>query len=94
MAIPSGVKVFNWVATLYKGSIHFKTPLFYVAIFIFLFSIGGLTGLIVGALATDIHITDTYFVVAHFHYTMFGGTVMIFFAGLHYCFQDDRKNLQ
>jgi cytochrome c oxidase subunit 1 len=84
VAIPSGVKVFNWVATLYKGSIHFKTPLFYVAMFIFLFSIGGLTGMITSALATDVHISDTYFLVAHFHYTMFGGVAMIMFAGLHY----------
>lgn len=84
VAIPSGVKVFNWVATLYKGSIHFKTPLFYVTMFIFLFSIGGLTGMITSSLATDVHISDTYFLVAHFHYTMFGGTAMILFAGLHY----------
>lgn len=84
VAIPSGIKVFNWVATLYKGSIHFKTPLFYVVMFIFLFSIGGLTGMIVSALATDVHISDTYFLVAHFHYTMFGGVAMIMFAGFHY----------
>ncbi|ROL57771.1 cytochrome c oxidase subunit I [Bacteroidetes/Chlorobi group bacterium Naka2016] len=86
VAVPSGVKVFNWVATLYKGSIELRAPLIYVMMFIFLFSIGGLTGLVLGSLATDIHVTDTYFVVAHFHYVMFGGTAVILFAALHYWF--------
>jgi cytochrome c oxidase subunit I len=86
VAIPTGVKVFNWVATLYKGSIVFSTPLFFVMAFIFVFSIGGLTGLVLGALSTDVHLTDTYFVVAHFHYVMFGGMGLIFFGGLHYWF--------
>lgn len=84
VAIPSGVKMFNWVATLYKGSITFSVPLLFVMMFVFLFAIGGLTGLILGSLATDVHVTDTYFVVAHFHYVMFGGTAMIFFAAMHY----------
>lgn len=86
VAIPTGVKVFNWVATLYKGSIVFGVPLFFVMAFIFIFSIGGLTGLVQGALSTDIHLTDTYFIVAHFHYVMFGGMGTIFFAALHYWF--------
>lgn len=86
VAIPTGVKVFNWVATMYKGSIVFSTPLYFTMAFIFIFSIGGLTGLILGSLATDVHVTDTYFVVAHFHYTMFGGMGLIFFAALHYWF--------
>jgi len=84
VAIPSGVKVFNWVATLYRGSISLASPMLYALAFIFLFTIGGLTGLFCGMLAVDIHLHDTYFVVAHFHYVMVGGTVMGFVGGLHY----------
>ncbi len=84
VAIPSGVKVFNWIATMYKGSLRLDTPMLYVLSFLFLFGIGGLTGLFLGSLATDVHLHDTYFVVAHFHYVMMGGTVMGFLAGLHY----------
>jgi len=84
VAIPSGVKLFNWVATLYEGSIRFATPMLYALSFIALFTIGGLTGLFLATLATDIHLHDTYFVVAHFHYVMMGGTVMGFLGGLHY----------
>lgn len=86
VAVPSGVKVFNWVASLYRGSIQMAAPMLFALSFIFLFSIGGLTGLINGALATNVHIHGTYFIVAHFHYTMFGGTAFAFFAGLHYWF--------
>jgi cytochrome c oxidase subunit I len=84
VAIPSAIKVFNWVATLYKGSVELKAPMLFALGFIFLFSIGGLTGLFQGALAVNVHIHDTYFIVGHFHYVMFGGTGFAFFAALHY----------
>src|SRR5213082_2078820 len=84
VAVPSGVKVFNWTATLHKGSIHFTTPMLYALGFIGLFVIGGLTGLFLAALSVDVHVTDTYFVVAHFHYIMVGGMVTAFMGGLHY----------
>jgi cytochrome c oxidase subunit 1 len=84
VAIPSGVKVFNWTATLYNGSISFQSPMLYGLGFIVLFTIGGLTGLFLGTLSVDVHLHDTYFVVAHFHYVMVGGTVIGFVGGLHY----------
>jgi cytochrome c oxidase subunit 1 len=84
VAIPSAVKVFNWTATLYKGSITFETPMLYVFAFIGLFTIGGLTGVFLAAVGIDLHVTDTYFVVAHFHYVMVGGTVTAFLAALHF----------
>jgi len=86
VAIPTGIKIFNWVATLYRGSIAVEVPLLYAVTFIFLFSIGGLTGLVNGALSTDIHVHDTAFIVGHFHYTMFGGAGIGLFAGIHYWF--------
>jgi cytochrome c oxidase subunit 1 len=86
VAVPSGIKVFSWVATMYGGSVDLKTPFLYALGFIFLFSIGGLTGLVNGALSTNVQIHDTAFVVGHFHYVMFGGTGMAFLAGLHYWF--------
>jgi cytochrome c oxidase subunit 1 len=84
VAIPSAVKVFNWTATMYKGSVEMSTPMLYAMAFIGLFTIGGLTGLFLAALGLDIHIHDTYFVVAHFHYVMVGGMVTAYMGGLHF----------
>jgi cytochrome c oxidase subunit 1 len=84
VAIPSAVKVFNWAATLYKGSIVYSTPILYAYGFIGLFTMGGLTGLFLATLAVDVHVTDTYFVVAHFHYIMVGGAVMGYLGGIHF----------
>jgi cytochrome c oxidase subunit 1 len=84
VGIPTGIKIFNWLATMYKGSIDMKTPMWYAMIFLFQFTIGGLTGVMVGALSVDVHLHDTYYVVAHFHYVMMGGTVFAFLGGLHY----------
>ena len=84
VAIPSAIKVWNWLATMYRGSIDLKTPMCYAMGFLFLFAIGGLTGVFLGTLSVDVHLHDTYFVVAHFHYVMFGGTMMGFLAGIHY----------
>ncbi len=84
VAIPTAIKVFSWVATMYKGSIQFNTPMCYALSFLFLFSIGGLTGLFLGALSVDVHLHDTYFVVAHFHYVMMGGTIIAFVGGIHH----------
>jgi len=84
VAIPSAIKVFNWTATMYKGSISFKTPMIYALGFIGLFVIGGLTGLFLAALPVDVHVTDTYFVVAHFHYIMVGGAVSAYLGGIHF----------
>ena len=84
VAVPSAIKIFNWTATMYKGSIRFQTPFIYALGFMGLFVVGGLTGLFLAAMATDIHLTDTYFVVAHFHYVMVGGTIMGFLGGIHF----------
>ncbi len=84
VAIPSAVKVFNWTATLYKSSVSYQTPMLYAFGFIGLFTIGGLTGLFLASLGIDVHVTDTYFVVAHFHYIMVGGAVMGYLGGIHY----------
>ena len=84
VAVPSAIKVFNWTATMHKGWIRFDAPMLYALGFIGLFTIGGLTGLFLACLAYDVYVTDTYFVVAHFHYIMVGGMVTAYFGGLHY----------
>jgi cytochrome c oxidase subunit 1 len=84
VAIPSAIKVFNWMATLYKGSISLETPMLYALGFIGLFTVGGLTGLFLATLGIDMHVHDTYFVIAHFHYIMVGGAVMAYMGGLHF----------
>jgi cytochrome c oxidase subunit I len=84
VAIPSGVKMFNWLGTMYRGNISLETPMLYAISFLLLFAIGGLTGIFLGTLSVDVHLTDTYFVVAHFHYVMMGGTVIAFVGGVHY----------
>jgi cytochrome c oxidase subunit 1 len=84
VAIPSAIKVFNWTATLYKGSVSYQAPMLYAIGFIGLFTIGGLTGVFLATLAVDVHVHDTYFVVAHFHYIMVGGTIMAYLGGIHF----------
>jgi cytochrome c oxidase subunit 1 len=86
VAVPSAIKVFNWTATLYKGHITFDAPVLYAFSFIALFTIGGMTGLMLASLAVDVHVTQTYFIVAHFHYIMVGGAVMAYLGGIHYWF--------
>jgi cytochrome c oxidase subunit 1 len=84
VAIPSAIKVFNWISTMYKGSIDLKTPFFWAASFIFVFMIGGFSGLVLGSLAANVHLHNTHFVVAHFHFIVFGGTGYAFFGAMHY----------
>ncbi|HVO59882.1 MAG TPA: cytochrome c oxidase subunit I [Terriglobales bacterium] len=84
VAVPSAIKVFNWTSTMFKGSVSYATPMLYAFGFIGLFTMGGLTGLFLAALGIDVHVTDTYFVVAHFHYIMVGGMVMAYLGGMHF----------
>lgn len=84
VSIPSAIKVFNWLSTMYRGEIHLRTPMLYALAFMLLFAIGGLTGLFLGALATDVHLHDTYFVVAHFHYVMMGSALIAFIGGMYH----------
>jgi cytochrome c oxidase subunit 1 len=84
VAVPSAIKVFNWTATLYKGSVSFEAPMLFALGFVALFTVGGMTGLFLAALGMDMHVHDTYFVIAHFHFIMVGGTVMAYMGGLHY----------
>ena len=84
IAVPTAIKVFSWVATMYKGRIQFTPPMMYAFSFLALFMIGGLTGVVCGALSLDVHIHDTYFVVAHFHYVMMGGAIISYIGGLHH----------
>ena len=84
IAIPSAIKVFNWTATMYKGSVQMDTPMIYALGFIGLFTVGGLTGLFLSTLGTDIHLHDTYFIIAHFHFIMVGGAMMGYLGGLHF----------
>jgi len=86
VAVPSAIKVFNWTATMHRGSISYDTPMLYAFGFIGLFTIGGLTGLFLATLAIDVHTTDTYFVIAHFHYIMVGGMVLAYLGGVHFWF--------
>ena len=86
VAIPTGVKVFSWLGTMYKGSLRMDVPMLYAFGFLFVFTIGGLTGVFLAVVSVDVHLTDTYFVIAHFHYVMVGGTLLAFLGGLHYWF--------
>ena len=86
VAVPSAIKTFNWLSTLYKGDIRLCTPMVYILMTIFLFTIGGVTGLFLGSLSTDVHLTDTYFIVAHFHYVMMGSTLFAFLGGVYHWF--------
>ena len=84
ISIPSAIKVFNWLSTMYKGSVRLDTPMWYALAFLWMFTVGGLTGMFLGSMGTDVHLHDTYFIVSHFHYVMVGSIMFAYFGGLHY----------
>jgi len=84
IAVPTGVKFFNWIGTMWRGSVSFETPMLYTMGFLVTFLFGGLTGIILSAPPLDFHVSDSYFVVAHFHYTVFGTVVFLMFAGFYF----------
>jgi cytochrome c oxidase subunit 1 len=84
IAVPTAIKIFNWLATMYRASIHLDTPMLYALAFLWVFTIGGLTGIFLGVMSVNVHLHDTYFVVAHFHYVMMGGSITAFLGGIHY----------
>ncbi len=86
IAVPTGIKIFSWLATIWEGKLHFNTPLLFALGFLSMFVIGGLSGVMLGAVPIDIHVSDTYFIVAHIHYVLFGGSVFTIFAGIYYWF--------
>src|SRR5256714_9749572 len=86
IAIPTGIKVCSWLATMWEGKIHFRTPMLWAAGFVSMFVIGGLSGIYLGAVPIDIHVSDPYFIVAHIHYVLFGGSLFTIFAGIYYWF--------
>jgi cytochrome c oxidase subunit 1 len=86
IAVPTGIKIFSWLATMWEGKLHFRTPMLFALGFLSMFVIGGLSGVMLGAVPIDIHVSDTYFIVAHIHYVLFGGSVFTIFAGIYYWF--------
>src|SRR5260370_30809609 len=93
IAVPTGIKIFSWLATIWEGKLHFNTPFLFALGFLSMFVIGGLSGVMLGAVPIDIHVSDTYFIVAHIHYVLFGGSVFTIFAGIYYWFAKMRRRM-